>query len=96
MDITVGVKVEANEEGWNHVYGGGWAPTPENVRQAVEDGLYAGESPFDFVTVDADGIGVRVNLEGWAFLMGDEEPSEEAVIRFVKEAITADGTIKLA
>ena len=95
MDITIAIKVTAHETGWSHVYGDAHAATPENVRQAVEDGLYAGETPFDFVTVDADGVGVRVNEEGWAFLMGDEEMSADNVEAFVREAITADGTINI-
>lgn len=95
MDVTIAIKVTADEIGWAHVYGDEWAATPENVRQAAEDGLYAGETPFYFVSVEAERVVVSVAPGGWAVVMPDTELTEEAVIEFVRSALEADGTMNL-
>lgn len=95
MVIELAVTVTAHAAGWAHVYGDAHPATASNVRLAAEDGLMAGETPFYFASIEADRVIVGVALDGWAFVMPESALTEDAVTTFVREALTADGTLTL-
>lgn len=95
MIIELAIQVTADAAGWDHVYGDGHPATAPHVRQAVEDGLMAGETPFYLARVEDDRVIVGVALDGWAFVVPDAPLTDDAVEAYVREALLADGTLTI-